>query len=90
MAQLHKAIKDFLSYCRFEKNLSTHTLKAYQLDLIHFVNFVSPADREPAIEEIDKKILRQYLQQLLAQKKIKTVKRKIATVKALFNYLEYE
>lgn len=90
MVQLRKAIKDFLSYCRFEKNLSPHTLKAYQLDLIHFVNFVSPPGKELTIEEIDKKILRQYLQQLLAQKKIKTVKRKIATVKALFNYLEYE
>jgi integrase/recombinase XerD len=90
MAQLHKAIKDFLSYCRFEKNLSAHTLKAYHLDLIHFANFVSPGGKKLTIEEIDKKILRQYLQQLLTQKKIKTVKRKIATVRALFNYLEYE
>ena len=42
------------------------------------------------IKDIDKDIIRKYLQQLNSQKKPKTVKRKMATLKAMFNFLEFE
>ena len=88
--KLEIEIDDFLFHCRIEKNLSVHTLKAYQMDLKQFIQFVSSNGRAPKIGDIDKKILREYLQQLQETKKIKTVKRKIATLKALFNFLEFE
>jgi integrase/recombinase XerD len=85
-----KVINDFLFHCRVEKNLSIHTLKAYKLDLDQFINYLSTNGKAIDIEKIDKQMLREYLQQLVENNKIKTVKRKIATLKALFNYLEFE
>jgi integrase/recombinase XerD len=85
-----KVINDFLFHCRVEKNLSIHTLKAYKLDLDQFINYLSINGKVIDIEKIDKQTLREYLQQLVENNKIKTVKRKIATLKALFNYLEFE
>lgn len=91
MERLDKVMQDFLFHCRFEKGLSSHTLKAYQLDLKQFFNFISTeVDETAGIENIDKHILREYLQRLQESKKVKTVKRKVATLKALFNYLEFE
>ncbi len=85
-----KVISDFLFHCRVEKNLSIHTLKAYKLDLDQFINYLSVKGEAVEIEKVDKQMLREYLQQLVENNKIKTVKRKIATLKALFNYLEFE
>ena len=83
-------VKDFLCHCRVEKNLSAHTLKAYELDLKQFMQFVSSGENGVNILQVDKQKLREYLQQIQEKGKIKTVKRKIATLKALFNYLEFE
>ena len=40
MERFDKVKKDFLFHCRFEKGLSSHTLKAYQLDLNQFFSFI--------------------------------------------------
>lgn len=90
MEYLNEAVEDFLIHCRVEKKLSTHTLKAYSLDLKQFANHLTSRQKPLEIDKIDKKILREYLQQLVESSKTKTVKRKIATLKALFNYLEFE
>jgi len=42
------------------------------------------------IQEIDKEVIRKYLSDLSARYKIKTIKRKIATLKAFFSFLNYE
>jgi integrase/recombinase XerD len=88
--ELTKVMQDFLFHCRVEKNLSVHTLKAYQLDLNQFTHFVSSNGTGVDIQCVDKQLLREYLQKLLETSKVKTVKRKVATLKALFNYLEFE
>jgi len=90
MSNIEKTITDFLLHCRVEKNLSIHTLKAYRLDLNQFFQYLSTQGGALDIEKIDKHILRDFLQELIAKNKIKTVKRKIATLKALFNYLEFD
>jgi integrase/recombinase XerD len=90
MDELGNVTIDFLLHCRFEKNLSIHSLKAYKLDLKQFTDYLS-ANRKPMdIDKIDKQVLRDYLQHMVESSKIKTVKRKIATLKAFFNYLEFE
>jgi integrase/recombinase XerD len=88
--ELEKITGDFLFHCRVEKNLSSHTLKAYKLDLRQFDAYLSGKRKTMGIKEIDKHILRDYLRELEENNKIKTVKRKIATLKALFNYLEFD
>lgn len=90
MREFEDIINDFLFHCRVEKNLSIHTLKAYKMDLNQFAHYLSVNGNAMDIEKIDKHLLRNYLQQLLENNKIKTVRRKIATLKALFTYLEFE
>ncbi len=82
--------EDFIFHCRYEKNLSNHTLKAYRQDLKQFAAYLTGKGPVMGIEEIDKHILRDYLRQLTARNKVKTVKRKIATLKAFFGFLEFE
>jgi integrase/recombinase XerD len=90
MQEFEDIITDFLFHCRVEKNLSIHTLKAYSMDLKQFANYLSGNGEIIDIEKIDKQILRNYLQRLMENNKVKTVKRKIASLKALFTYLEFE
>lgn len=87
---LKLSVDDFLFHCRFEKNLSDNTLKAYSLDLKQFSHFVFTENKITSIRQIDRQLLRQYLKKILISNKVKTVKRKLATLKALFNYLEFD
>ncbi len=80
------AISEFLLHCRFEKNLSKKTIEAYETDLDQLNIFLNAKE---LIGEISKEDLRNYLISLSSLKP-KSIKRKIATMKALFNYLEFE
>ena len=78
-------IKEFLWHCEFEKKLSEKTLNAYKADLSQFVSSIGDLD----ISEVTKDVLRKYLQ-AISHFRHKTIKRKIATIKAMLNYYEYE
>ncbi len=86
---LKNASKEFLSHCQFEKNLSEKTLKAYNTDLTQLLAFMNSRSFDTVITAITKTELKEYLVSI-GSLKPKSVKRKIATVKALFNYLEFE
>lgn len=86
---LKHAKESFISYCQFEKKLSEKTIEAYQIDLKQFERFLRKHEHEAYIETIDKNILRSYLK-VISDFKPKTIKRKVATLKALFNFLEFE
>ena len=90
MKSLKKISNDFLFHCRIEKNLSPHSLKAYELDLKQFTGYLKVHGYALEIEKIDKQVLRDYLSHLNTSCKIKTIKRKIATLKSLFNFVEFE
>lgn len=86
---LNKAVEEFIFHCTYEKNLSEKTLKAYKIDLKQFLIFKN--SKETNIEDINKYLLKEYLKkQYELQLKEKTIKRKFATLKALFTYLEFE
>lgn len=86
---LKQAKEGFINYCEFEKKLSGKTIQAYQIDLKQFGQFLVQHRYETDIETIDKHILRHYLKDI-ATFKSRTIKRKVATLKALFNFLEFE
>ena len=89
MTTIQQSIKEFTFHCKYEKNLSDKTLKAYKIDLNQFLQFKN-IDKL-TINKIDKHILKQYIQYLFEQNlKEKTIKRKLATLKAFFNYLEFD
>ncbi len=81
---------EFLWHCEYEKGLSSQTLKAYSLDLKQFLRFLSTKNELYHFKQIDKVVIREYIQILTSNNKVKTVKRKIASLKACFNYLEFE
>lgn len=86
MDTIKTCISNYLEYCASQKYLDEKTLKAYRIDLRQFL------DQNPvtSIAEVTPKTLEHYIAQLHEQYKPKTVKRKIASVKALFHYLEYK
>ena len=85
MLNLQKQLQDYLQDCRYRKELNPKTLKAYQIDLKQFMQFL--AERKL---KADKAGITEYLFYLHEVYKQRTTKRKIASLKAFFNYLEYE
>lgn len=83
--RLHEEINKYLHYCKFQKELDDKTIKAYRADLEQFSALIGENEKD-----LDKEKINSYLQYLHRSYKQKTVKRKIASVKALFHYLEEE
>lgn len=78
-------VQQYLNFCKLQKGLSPKTLKAYQIDLTQFATFIKYHDCN-----CSKANLQLYLTQLHSKYKIKSVKRKIACLKAFFRHLEFE
>lgn len=89
METIIEAGKAFTFHCKFEKGLSSKTIKAYTFDLEQFLSFLETNNYGYFLNEIDKLVIKEYLK-FLSNKKPKTIKRKIATIKALYSFLEYE
>ncbi len=89
MYTIQSAAEEFFKHCTYEKNLSVKTLKAYGIDLAQLTNFLIEKNYSLEVHQITKKELREYLEKLSTLKP-KSVKRKVATIKAMFNYLEFE
>mgnify|MGYP001225613994 CR=1 FL=1 len=90
MYTMQTAIQDFLNHCTFDKNLSFKTVKAYRTDLIQFSRFLrTKLIYSFDVREITKTEIQQYVE-YTAFLKAKSRKRKIATIKAMLNYLEFD
>lgn len=81
MMNYKEQVKKYLQYCEYRKELDWNTLKAYRIDLRQFFEYVQ--DDMP-----DKIKIEDYITELHRKYKQKTIKRKIASVKAYYNYLE--
>lgn len=88
--ELQEAVSQFLFHCRYEKNLSPKTLKAYSIDLRQFTEYLASHLDIATLPAVDKTALRAYIKSLFGPLKEKSVKRKVATLKALFHFLERE
>lgn len=86
MNTLNNYINTYLEYCKFRKRLDTKTLKAYTIDLKQYANFCTSLH---STDSLSRNTIDQFITTLHKQYKPKTVKRKIATLKAFFHYLEY-
>jgi integrase/recombinase XerD len=85
MNKINEHIEIYLEYCKYRKRLDYKTLKAYRIDLKQYACYTN------AFEDFfSKNILDSYLTILHKQYKPKTVKRKIASLKAFFHYLSYQ
>lgn len=86
MNELQTLMESYLEYCNHQKRLDQKTLKAYRIDLRQFSEQISCTQ----VSDITPCILENYIAKLHQQYKPKTVKRKIASTKALFHYFEYK
>lgn len=85
MDNLQTQITSYLEYCLTQKRLDEKTIKAYKIDLFQFSDGISTT----SLLEITHSILENYIKKLHEKYKPKSVKRKIASIKAFFHYLEY-
>lgn len=81
----HEIVNQYLSLCKNNKKLSPDTLKAYKIDLCQFLEFLQKQQ-----EQFAKSGISNYIEYLNRTFKPKTVKRKIASLKALCSYLYCE
>ena len=85
MNTLDNYIAEYLEYCEYRKRLDAKSIKAYRIDLKQFHNFTNISDDFRSRDTVDL-----FITFLHRQYKPKTVKRKIASLKAFFHYLEYK
>lgn len=86
MNTLNDYIQTYLEHCKYRKRLDAKTLKAYTIDLKQYTNYCSSF---PTTDYYSRNTMEQFITFLHKQYKPKTVKRKIASLKAFFHYLEY-
>ena len=80
-------IDDFINYINLEKKYSNHTIRAYKKDLYDFYNFINKHSIS-SFMNIKKKHIHEYLYFLsVKQLSNKTVSRKLACLKSLFDFL---
>lgn len=77
--KLEELSEKFIDYCKIRKNLNSKTIKAYKIDLHQFYTFVG--------DELSKESLCNYISNLNIMYKPKSVRRKIATIKAFVHFL---
>lgn len=86
MNNIELQIKHYLEYCSSQKRLDSKTIKAYRIDLRQFTDFIDGTE----LADITQNTLEMYVSYLHQHYRPKTVKRKIASLKAFFRYLEYK
>ena len=83
---VHKEIMVYLDYCKYQKKLSHLSIKAYSIDLKQFMEFFNSSSEQA----LSKLVISNYLQELHHKYPAKTVKRKLASLRAFLNYMEFE
>ena len=78
-------IPEYLTSCELHKGLDPKTIKAYRIDLRQFLEFSQTHDYETK-----KELICSFIESMHFKFKPKTIKRKVATLKAFFHHLFLE
>lgn len=78
-------VQRYLNHCRYEKALDWKTIKSYKIDITQFLNYTDSHGKD-----FNKECLQAYIASLHQKYATKSVKRKIASLKAFFGFLEFE
>ncbi len=80
--------ESFISYMKYEKRYSSHTLVAYKKDLDQFVLYCIEMIGEFNVKAVDSGVLRNWIVYLMEQQLTpRSVNRKVSTIKAFFRFL---
>lgn len=91
MNGISNRIFSYLSICEKRKRLAANTIRAYSIDLKQFIWFLKEKGIESVeASEITKETLKEYVDCIQEQYAPRSFKRKVACLKAFFNYLEFE
>ena len=85
MTNLQKWTEQYLVACKYQKGLDAKTIKAYRIDLSQFILFTVQGETD-----LTRSSMMEYISDLHQKYKPRTIRRKIASVKAFCSYLEYE
>ena len=86
-------IDEFIRHLKYERNLSEHTLRNYESDLVQFYDHIAPPDKEGKrrnveISSIDNLTIRDFMAGLYERNKKKSsIHRKVAALRTFFRYL---
>ncbi len=81
-------IQEFLSYLKFQKRYSRHTLISYENDLVAFNLFLEREFAETSVEQIKPAFVRTWLANLReVGNTSKTINRKISSLRSFFKHL---
>ena len=80
--------ESFISYLRYEKRYSSHTVVAYKNDLDQFVSFCTKVVGEFDVNRVDAKLVRNWIVSLMEERlSPRSVNRKVTTIKAFYKFL---
>ncbi len=81
-------ILEFLEYIKDIRRYSDHTIRNYRIDLFQFIKYLYKVDTSLLVLDIDKEHIKEYMFSMHAKKMSdKSIARKVATLKSLFNYM---
>ena len=83
---ISERLPNFLQFCESQKRLDPKTVKAYRIDIVQFEAFLDGCQSNA----VSRETVRSYLSYLNQHFKPRSVKRKIASVKAFVAYLVEE
>ncbi len=87
---IKRLIENFLSYLETQKGYSRNTIRAYKIDLCHFLSFLMEKgiSEEDSVEKISTYNIREYLSSIYEAYETTSIVRKLSTIKSFFNFLE--
>lgn len=85
MSTLTKLIEEYLQYCQDRKGLDAKTIRAYRADLRDFGLYVESQNGD----FLKKESIGSYVDFLHRERAPRTVRRKIASIRAFYHYLTY-
>lgn len=90
MKELSRDAQTFLEHCKYEKGLNVKTIEAYSIDLRQFHAFLKKERFRKSVRKLDKEMARKFVHNLAVNYEVRSTKRKIATVKTFYNFLEFD
>lgn len=83
------SLSAFISYLKFEKNYSKHTIGAYERDIKEFSEFCQTGFNMESIDDMDYGIIRNWIVNLVETKVTnRTINRKISSLRSYYRFLQ--